>query len=65
MPEQWDTCRQKLLTRSENNPKERTVLQSTKLKGIGDPKSILISEMEFKRLELAQLFFSLALVQYF
>jgi hypothetical protein len=38
------------------------VLQSTKLKGVGELKSILTSDMEMKSLEFAQLVFSLALV---
>ena len=41
------------------------VLQSTKLEGCGDLKSILTSDMEMQSLEFAQMVFSLALVQYF
>lgn len=41
------------------------MLQSTKLKGVGDLKSALTSDMEMLSLEFAQLVFSLALVQYF
>jgi hypothetical protein len=41
------------------------VLQSTKLKGVGDPKSTLTSDMEMLSLESAPLGFGLALVQYF
>lgn len=41
------------------------MLESTKLNGIGNQKSILISDMELQSLEFAQLVFVLALVQYF
>ena len=41
------------------------MLQSTKLKGIGDLKSVLTSDMELQSLEFAQLVFGLVLVQYF
>ena len=41
------------------------MLQSTKLNGVGDLKSILTSDMEMQSLEFAQLVFSLALVQDF
>ena len=40
--------------------RERSVLQSTKLKRIGNLKNILIPDMELQSLELAQLVFSLA-----
>jgi hypothetical protein len=45
MPEPWDTCQEELLTRSEINPLEPNVLQSTRLKGVGDLKSAFTSEM--------------------
>ena len=41
------------------------MLQSTKLKGVGDLKSILASDMEMQSLEFVHLVFSFALVQYF
>lgn len=41
------------------------MLQSTKLKGIGDLKSTLMSDMEIQSLEFVQLIFGLALVQCF
>ena len=41
------------------------MLQLTKLKGVGDLKSALTSDMEMQSLEFAQLGFGLALVQYF
>lgn len=65
MPEPWDTCQGKLLTGKGTSPRERSVLQSTKLKGVGDLKRVLTSDMELQSLELAQLVFCLALVQYF
>ena len=65
MPESWGTCQGELLTGSGTSPRERSVLQSTKLKGIGDLKSALTSDVEMQSLEFAQLVFGLALVQYF
>ena len=66
MPESWDTCQGELLTGSGTSPRERSVLQSTKeVKGVGDLKSALTSDMEMQSLEFAQLVFGLALVQYF
>jgi hypothetical protein len=41
------------------------VLQSAKLKGLGDMKSTLTSDMEMQSLEFAQMIVGLALVQYF
>ena len=61
MPELWDIYHRKLLTGSETSPRERSVLQSTKLKGAGDLKSTLTSDMEMQSLEFAQMLFSLAL----
>ena len=58
MPESWN----KLLTGTRISPRERSVLQSTKLKGVGDLKSILTSGMEMQGLEFAQLVSVLALV---
>jgi hypothetical protein len=37
------------------NQRERNVLQSTKLKGIGNLKGVSTSDMEMKSLEFAQL----------
>jgi hypothetical protein len=65
MPELWDTCQGELLTDSGTGPRERSVLQSTKLKGIRELKSALTSDMEMQSLEFTQMVFSLALVQYF
>jgi hypothetical protein len=64
MPEPWDTCQGELLTESGNSPGERNVLQSMKLKGVGDLKNVLTSDMDVKSLKSAQLVFGLALVQY-
>ena len=50
MPELWDTCGAELLTGSGASPRETSVLQSTKLKGVGDLKSVLTSDMEMQSL---------------
>lgn len=65
MPEPWDTFWGKLLPENGTSPRERSVLQSTELKGVGDLKSVLTSDMEMQSLEFSQLGFGLALVQYF
>jgi hypothetical protein len=62
MPESCDTCQGELLTGYGTSLRERRMLQSTKLKGVGDLKT---SDMEMQILECAQLVFSLALVQCF
>ena len=59
MPEPWDTRKGKQLIGKRTSPRERSVLQSSKLKGVGT------SDMEMQGLEFAQLVFCLALVQYF
>ena len=59
MPELWVTFQEKLLTMSKNSLSERSVLQSTKLKGVGDLKRTLISDMKIEILEFAQLVFVL------
>lgn len=46
MPESWDTCWGELLTGSGTSPRERSVLLSTKLKGVGALKSTLESVVE-------------------
>ena len=51
--------------RCTTNPRERSVLQSTKLEGVGDLKSALTSDMEMLGVEFSLLVFSLALAQYF
>ena len=63
--EPWDSCQGKLLTDTGTSPRERSVLQSTKLKGVGDLKSILTPDLEMQSVKFAQLVFGLALVQYF
>ena len=40
MPEPWDTYTVELLAGSRTSLRERSVLQSTKLKGAGDLKSV-------------------------
>lgn len=62
--ESWDICQAELLTEYGTNPEERNVLQSIKLKGLGDLKSTMTSDMEIKSLVLAHLVF-LILVQSF
>lgn len=47
---------------SPSYPGERSGLQSTKLKGAADLKSILTREMEMKSLEFGELSFGLASV---
>ena len=44
-----------MLTENGTSPGERSVQQSTKLKGVGDLKSALTSDMEMQSLEYAQL----------
>jgi hypothetical protein len=65
VPELCNTCRGKLLTGSGTSQRERIVLQSTKLKGTGDLKSILTSDTVMQSLRFAQLAFGVSLVQYF
>ena len=64
-PELWDTCRGELLTGSGSGPRDRCVLQSTKLKGVEDLKSTLTSDKDMQNFQFAQLVFGLVLVQYF
>ena len=45
---------------SGTSPRERNVLQYTKLNGVGDLKSVLTSDMEVQSLEFAYLVFGLA-----
>ena len=53
-----DTCSEKLLMENGTRPRQRSVLQPTKLNGVRDLKSILTSDMEMQTLEFAQLVFS-------
>lgn len=55
----------KAATRSGNSPRERNILHSTKLKGFGDVKSTLTTDMEMQSLAFAQVIFTLALFHYF
>jgi hypothetical protein len=48
IPELWDTCQGKLLTGNGTSPRARSVLQSTKMKGVGVLKNALTSDMEIK-----------------
>jgi hypothetical protein len=54
-----------MLTGNGNSPGEKSLLQSTAMKGVGDLKSVLTSDMEMQDLEFVQLAFGLAFVQYF
>ena len=51
MSESRDTCQGELLTGSGTNPRERSVLQSTKLKGVGDLKSVSTSDIKMQSLD--------------
>ena len=64
IPELWDTYIGKLVT-SGTSPRKMSLLQSTKIKGVGDLKRALTSDTEIQSLDFAQLVFCLASVQYF
>ena len=49
-------------SRKCNSTKERSVFQSTNLKGFGGLKSVLTADMKMQNLDYAQLVFSLAVV---
>jgi hypothetical protein len=55
----------KAANRDWTRSKGKSILQSAKLKGVGELKNILTSDMEMQSLEFAQLGFGLPLVQYF
>ena len=55
IPEPWNTCQKNLQIRCGPSPRERSMLWSTKLKGVGDLKSDLASDMEMQSLEFAKL----------
>ena len=46
MPELWYTCQGKLLTGNGTSLRERSLIQSTKVKGVGDLKSTLTLDMK-------------------
>ena len=54
----------KAAKRSGTSPRERSTVQSIKLKGAGHLERVLTSDMKIQCLEFAQLVFSLALVQH-
>jgi hypothetical protein len=56
MTESLENCPGELLTGSGTSPRERSMLQSTELKGIGDLKSVLTLDREMQRLGFAQWF---------
>ena len=65
MPESWDkSCQQELLAGSGTSRGERSVLQSTKLNRI-ELVEIILTNMKMQSLEIAEMVFRLALVQYF
>lgn len=64
MPKSQDTCQVELLSNCGTSPREISVLQSTKLKGIRDLRSALTSDTDTD-FGICPLGFSLALVQYF
>ena len=63
MPKSRDTCQEELHTACGTSPRSRSVLQSEKLKGVGDLKITLTSDMEMQNLEFVLLISGLALVQ--
>ena len=65
MPELWDIFQGNSITEGGTRPKERSVLHSTKIKGLGHLKSILTSDIKMQNLEFDQLGFDLTLVQCF
>jgi hypothetical protein len=54
MPELEHTCQGDLLTRNGAGLREINVFQSTKLEGLGDLKSTMISDMKIHSLEFDQ-----------
>jgi hypothetical protein len=52
MPEPWEIYNDELLAGYRNNPRQRSVLQSTKLR-VGDLRSVLTSDMEIYGSEFA------------
>jgi hypothetical protein len=65
MAELWDTIKESCPTGIGTSTRERSVLQSSKLKGVRDLKNISTSDMEMQSLEFIQMFFGLGLIQYF
>ena len=60
-----DRVMEYLLRKDANNPGERSLLQSTAMKGVGELNSVLTLDMKMQHLEFAQLAFGLEFVQYF
>lgn len=56
-----DYLSKNMLTGNKTSPRERSVLQPTKLKWVGDLKRALTSDMVMQSVEFAQLVFSLSL----
>ena len=54
------TCQGELLSESGTSPGERSMLQSAKLKRVGDLKMVLTSDMEIQSLKFSRLVFGFA-----
>lgn len=63
MPEPWDTYKGVVLR--GRGTRERSRLQSTKLKVLRDLNNTVILDVEMQNLEFSQILFSITLVQYF
>lgn len=64
IPESWDTCIGELLTGHRTSSREISVLQTIKMKGDENLKSVLTSDREIQSLDISKLVFGLVLVQY-
>lgn len=64
MPESWNTSQRKLPASCGTRSRERYVLQSMKLKEVGDLNSVLISYIKMEILEFTLLGFCLAIPHY-
>lgn len=61
----WKYLPRRARVRVWKQPRQRSVLQSTKQEGIGVLKNACISDIKMQNVEFAWLCFSLPLVQYF
>lgn len=60
MPDIEDTCQEELQTGCEISPRNRSVLQSTNVNGVGDLKITLTSDVEMQSMEFVLLIFCIA-----
>lgn len=60
MPDLENTSQEELQTACEISPRNRSVLQSTNLNGIGDMKITLTPDMEIQSMEFVLLIFCIA-----